>query len=30
MEDLESLPQRFEVMDADVAAMKDYIARHAG
>jgi threonine synthase len=30
MENLESLPQRFEVMDADVAAMKDYIARHAG
>jgi threonine synthase len=27
MEHLESLPQRFEVMDADVAAMKAYIAR---
>ncbi len=29
-ENLESLPQRFEVMDADVGAVKDYIARHAG
>lgn len=30
MEDLEALPQRFEVMDVDVAAMKDFIARNAG
>jgi len=29
MENLESLPQRFEVMDADVAAMKAFIAQHA-
>ncbi|HRD50745.1 MAG: threonine synthase [Candidatus Competibacter sp.] len=29
-ENIEALPQRFEVMDADVAAMKNYIARHAG
>src|SRR3990172_2430149 len=25
-----ALPQRFEVMDADAAAVKDYIARHTG
>jgi hypothetical protein len=24
------LPQRFEVMDADVGAIKAYIARHTG
>ncbi len=29
MENLESLPQRFEVMDADVSAMKAFIARNA-
>jgi threonine synthase len=29
-EKLESLPQRFEVMDADAGAVKDYIARHTG
>ncbi len=29
-ENLESLPQRFEVMDADAGAVKAYIARHAG
>ncbi len=29
-EKLESLPQRFEVMDADAGAVKAYIARHAG
>jgi len=29
-ENLESLPQRFEVMDADTAAVKTYIARHTG
>ncbi len=29
-ENLESLPQRFEVMDADVSRIKDYIVRHAG
>jgi threonine synthase len=29
-EGIESLPKRFEVMDADVSAMKDYIARHVG
>ena len=29
-ENLESLPQRFEVMDADAAAVKAYIERHAG
>jgi len=29
-ENLESLPQRFEVMDADVDRIKDYIVRHAG
>ncbi len=29
-ENLESLPQRFEVMDADAGAVKDYIARHTG
>ncbi|MBZ4193921.1 MAG: threonine synthase [Candidatus Contendobacter sp.] len=29
-ENLESLPQRFTVMDADVDAIKDYIAQHAG
>jgi threonine synthase len=29
-EKLESLPQRFELMDADVGAVKDYIARHTG
>ena len=29
-EKLESLPQRFEVMDADAAAVKAYIARHTG
>ncbi len=29
-ENLESLPQRFEVMDADAAAVKAYIARHTG
>ena len=29
-ENLESLPQRFEVMDADADAVKDYIERHTG
>jgi len=29
-ENLESLPQRFEVMDADAGAVKVYIARHTG
>ena len=29
MENLEALPQRFEVMDADVSAMKAFIARNA-
>jgi threonine synthase len=29
-ENLESLPQRFEVMDADAGAVKTYIARHTG
>jgi threonine synthase len=29
-EKLESLPQRFEVMDADAEAVKAYIARHGG
>jgi threonine synthase len=29
-ENLESLPQRFEVMDADADAVKDYISRHTG
>jgi threonine synthase len=29
-ENLESLPQRFEVMDADAAAVKAYIARNSG
>ena len=29
-ENIEALPQRFEVMDADVGKVKDYIARHAG
>ena len=29
-EQLESLPQRFEVMDADADAVKTYIARHTG
>ncbi len=29
-EGIEQLPKRFEVMNADVAAMKDYIARHVG
>ena len=29
-ENLESLPQRFELMDADAAAVKAYIARHSG
>ncbi len=29
-EDIESLPQRFEVMEADVSAVKAYIARHTG
>lgn len=29
-ERLETLPQRFEVMDADVAAIKDYMIRHGG
>ncbi|MFH1044213.1 MAG: threonine synthase [Pseudomonadota bacterium] len=30
VENLESLPQRFEVMDNDAGAVKDYIARHTG
>ncbi len=29
-ENIEALPQRFEVMHADVALMKDFIARHTG
>ena len=29
-ENLKSLPQRFEVMDADAAAVKAYIARNTG
>jgi threonine synthase len=29
-ENLESLPQRFEVMDADAGAVKAYIAQHTG
>jgi len=29
-ENLESLPQRFELMDADASAVKAYIARHTG
>ncbi|MDP2639511.1 MAG: threonine synthase [Betaproteobacteria bacterium] len=29
-ENIESLPQRFELMDADAAAVKAYIARHTG
>ncbi|SFC81046.1 threonine synthase [Massilia yuzhufengensis] len=29
-EDIESLPQRFVVMDTDVARMKSYIAQHTG
>ncbi|MFH1604359.1 MAG: threonine synthase [Pseudomonadota bacterium] len=29
-ENIESLPQRFEVMDADAGAVKAYIARHTG
>ncbi|MCX7139829.1 MAG: threonine synthase [Proteobacteria bacterium] len=29
-ENLESLPQRFELMDADAEAVKAYIARHSG
>jgi threonine synthase len=29
-ENIEALPQRFEVMDADVEEIKDYIARYAG
>jgi threonine synthase len=29
-EDIESLPQRFTVMDADTGAIKDYITQHAG
>ena len=29
LEGIEKLPQRFEVMDADVAKLKDYIAAHA-
>ncbi|HUL12499.1 MAG TPA: threonine synthase [Methylococcaceae bacterium] len=29
LEGIENLPQRFEVMDADVAKLKDYIAAHA-
>jgi len=28
-EDIEHKPQRFEIMDADLAALKDYIAEHA-
>ena len=30
VENMESLPQRFEVMDADAGAVKDYIAGHTG
>jgi threonine synthase len=29
-EDIEALPQRFVVMDTDVAKMKAYIAEHTG
>jgi len=29
-ENLESLPQRFEVMDADAGAVKAFIPRHTG
>ena len=29
-ENIEALPQRFTVMDTDVAAMKAYIATHTG
>jgi len=29
-ENLEALPQRFEVLDADVGQIKDYLVRHAG
>ena len=29
-ENLESLPQRFELMDADAEAVKAYIARNSG
>ena len=29
-EQIESLPQRFDVMEADVAAIKTYIAAHTG
>ena len=29
-EDIESLPQKFVVMGADVVKMKDYIAAHTG
>ena len=29
-ENIESLPQRYEVMEADVGAIKSYIARHTG
>ncbi|MFK9827884.1 hypothetical protein ACJENK_25290, partial [Escherichia coli] len=29
-ENIEALPQRYEVMAADVQAMKAYIARHTG
>jgi threonine synthase len=29
-ENLETLPQRFEVLDADVGQIKDYLVRHAG
>jgi len=29
-ENLEALPQRFEVLDADVGQLKDYLVRHAG
>ncbi len=29
-ENIEALPQRFEVLDADVEQIKDYLVRHAG
>lgn len=29
-DNIETLPQRFEVMDADVSAIKAYIAQNAG
>jgi threonine synthase len=29
-ENIEALPQRFEVMTTDIAAMKNYIAKHTG